>query len=139
MSTTSSGQRALPSNVVTGLSLFAATILMVQGAFQVLQGVALLVDETQFATNDDYVYELNPTTWGWVQIVLGVLAVLIALGILARASWGVVTGIVVVALSAVANFAFIPFYPAWALVIIGLDLAVIWALCALVQSQRHAV
>ena len=48
MSTTSGGQRALPSNVVTGLSLLAATILMVQGAFQVLQGVALLVDETQF-------------------------------------------------------------------------------------------
>jgi hypothetical protein len=31
-------------------------------------------------------------------------------------------------LSAVANFFFIPYYPVWAIVIIGLDILIIWAL-----------
>jgi hypothetical protein len=31
-------------------------------------------------------------------------------------------------LSVVANFAFIPYYPVWSLVIIALDVFVIWAL-----------
>jgi hypothetical protein len=39
-----------------------------------------------------------------------------------------VVGIVVAVLSALANFLFIPYYPLWALVIIALDVAVIWAL-----------
>jgi hypothetical protein len=33
-------------------------------------------------------------------------------------------------LSALANFAFIPYYPFWAITIIALDIFVIWALAA---------
>jgi hypothetical protein len=39
-------------------------------------------------------------------------------------------GIILAALSALANFAFIPYYPVWSLVIIALDVFVIWALAA---------
>jgi hypothetical protein len=41
-----------------------------------------------------------------------------------------IVGIGVAALSAVANFLFIPHYPFWSLAIIGLDIFVIWALAA---------
>ena len=37
-------------------------------------------------------------------------------------------GVIVAGLSAIVNFAFIPVYPVWAIVIIALDVAVIWAL-----------
>jgi hypothetical protein len=33
-------------------------------------------------------------------------------------------------LSAIANFAFIPYYPVWSLLIIALNVFVIWALAA---------
>ena len=48
--------------------------------------------------------------------------------ILTGQTWARVIGIAVAALSALSNFLFIPYYPLWALVLIALDVAVIWAL-----------
>jgi hypothetical protein len=42
-------------------------------------------------------------------------------------------------LSAIANFAFIPYYPFWALTIITLDIFVIWALAAHGGELREPV
>jgi hypothetical protein len=39
-------------------------------------------------------------------------------------------GIAMAALSAIANFLFIPYYPFWSLLMIALDVFVIWALAA---------
>ena len=41
-----------------------------------------------------------------------------------------VVGITVAVLSMLANFAFVPYYPVWSLLIIALDFFVIWALIA---------
>jgi len=46
--------------------------------------------------------------------------------ILAGQPWARAVGIGVSALSALANFLFIPYYPIWALILIALDVAVIW-------------
>jgi len=43
-------------------------------------------------------------------------------------TWGRVVGITLTALSAVANFLFIPYYPFWAILIIIQGVFVIWAL-----------
>jgi hypothetical protein len=138
MSVQATGQHSDPATTMTdsGRALFGATVLMLQGGFQVLQGIALLFDDTVFVTRDDYVYELDPSTWGLIQIVLGVLAISIAVGVLAGATLGYITGIMLASLSALANFAFIPLYPVWALVIIALDVAVVWALSSLVRAER---
>ena len=45
--------------------------------------------------------------------------------VLARA-----VGVFVAALSAIANFGFIPYYPIWSIAIIAVDIAIIWALTA---------
>ena len=137
MSVTSGDERVQPA-VATALSLFGATMLMVEGTFQVLQGIALLVNDTLFATRDEYVYELNPSTWGWIQIVLGVLASLVGVGISVGATWGHITGIIVISFSALTNFAIIPLYPDWALAIIALDVVVVGALCSLIRADRPA-
>ena len=42
--------------------------------------------------------------------------------------WAAVTAIVLAGLSAIVNFFFIPYYPWWSLLIIGLDVWVIWSL-----------
>jgi hypothetical protein len=45
-----------------------------------------------------------------------------------RAAHPGIVGIALAAVSAAANFLFIPRYPVWALIIIAFDAAVIWAL-----------
>jgi hypothetical protein len=49
---------------------------------------------------------------------------------MAGRTWGRVVGITLAVVSAVVNFAFIPYYPFWALTVIALDIFVIWALAA---------
>jgi len=53
---------------------------------------------------------------------------LVAWGLFSRSTWAGVTAIFLAALSAVANFFFIPYYPLWALLVIALDIWVIWSL-----------
>jgi hypothetical protein len=42
--------------------------------------------------------------------------------------WARIVGVIVATISAIANFAFIPYYPFWSLTIIAIDVFVIWAL-----------
>ena len=64
------------------------------------------------------------------------MAILIAAGILTGNTLGYITGIMIVAFSAITSFAFIPFYPVWSVVIIALDVAVVWALCSYIRADR---
>jgi hypothetical protein len=41
---------------------------------------------------------------------------------------------VLVILSAIANFFFIPYYPIWSVVLIAIDVFVVWALARVVDS-----
>jgi len=78
------------------------------------------------ATNN--IYELSVSGWGWIHLVLGIVLAATGFFILTGQPWARKGGIGVAALSALANFLFIPYYPLWAVVIIALDVAVIWAL-----------
>ena len=51
-------------------------------------------------------------------------------GVLSGRVWARVVGIGVVLVSAMTQFFYIPYYPIWAVLIIGLEVACIWALCA---------
>jgi hypothetical protein len=112
----------------SGIAQFGAVIMIVVGAFQAATGLVALVGDEFFVSTRNYVFQLDTTTWGWVHIAVGALVVLAGCGVLARQTWGVVVGVVFCVVSAVANFAFIPYYPFWSLVIIALDVLVIWAL-----------
>ena len=39
-------------------------------------------------------------------------------------------GVIIAGLSAIANFAFLPYYPVWAITVIAIDVTIIWALTA---------
>jgi hypothetical protein len=67
-------------------------------------------------------------------MILGAIAVAVGLAILYGQTWARVTGIVVAVLSAVANFAFLPYYPFWTMMVIAIDILVIWALTSLIRN-----
>jgi hypothetical protein len=102
--------------------------MILVGAYQAATGLVALVGNELFVTTQNYVFQLDTTTWGWIHIVIGVLVVFAGCAVLARRTWGVVLGLVFCGLSAIANFAFIPHYPIWSMLIIALDVLVIWAL-----------
>jgi hypothetical protein len=79
-------------------------------------------------TTPDYIFSFDLTGWGWVHLLLGILAAVAGFAVLQGQTWARVVGIVLAGLSMIANFLFLPYYPLWSLLIIALDVAVIWAL-----------
>lgn len=112
----------------TGLTAFAGVVMIVAGAFQIINGIVALITNEFYVSTPNYVFAFDVTRWGWIHLLLGLLVLVAGFAVLAGQTWGRITGIVVASLSAIANFAFIPYYPFWSLTIIALDVIVIWAL-----------
>jgi hypothetical protein len=115
------------SGGAVGLIVFAAIMLMMAGTFQFLAGLVALFENEFYVTTRNYVFQLDATTWGWIHLLLGIVLGIAGWGLLSGRTWGRVVAITVAAISALANFLFLPYYPFWALTIITLDVLVIWA------------
>jgi hypothetical protein len=107
---------------------FAGTVMVMTGTFQVLEGLVALFNDEFFVVTRNYTFDLDVTAWGWIHLIIGVVVLATGFGLFARATWAGVFGILIAALSAISNFFFIPYYPLWALLLIGLNVWVIWAL-----------
>ena len=107
---------------------FAACVLVLIGAFQIIAGLAAIFDDEFYVVTKNYTFNLDVSAWGWIHLLLGVLLVATGFGLFARSTWAGVTALVLVMVSAVVNFFFIPYYPFWSIVVIALDMWVIWAL-----------
>jgi hypothetical protein len=125
-STTPSGERK--SSWAFGLTLFAVSMLAISGVWQVIAGVSAVLHDEVFVNTAGYVYALDLTAWGWIHLLLGLLAVAAGVAILLGQTWARVVGIVFAGASMVTNFLFIPYHPIWSLLVIALGAAVIWAL-----------
>jgi hypothetical protein len=123
-------QKRPPSRWAVGFIAFAGVLMIMAGGFQVIAGLAALFEDEFYVPTRNYVLEFDATNWGWIHLLLGLLVLLAGFAVLAGRTWGRVIGVILAVLSAVANFAFIPYYPFWSLAIIALDVFVIWALVA---------
>jgi hypothetical protein len=120
-----------------GIGIFAGAALLTVGIFQFLEGVAAAAKDDVFVRTSNYVFSFDLTTWGWIHIIFGVLVAVVGGAILAGQRWALVGGVVLAILSALMNFLWLPYYPAWAIIIIALDVAVIWALTTVRSSSRR--
>lgn len=112
-----------------GISLAAAALLIVAGFLAFFQGIAAVAnDDYLLVETPEYIYAFNLTTWGWIHIVIGIIAVIVAIGIFAGQAWGRICGIIIACLSLIANFLWLPYTPWWSIIIIIIDVIVIWAL-----------
>lgn len=114
-----------------GMAMFGGMMLMVAGTFHAMAGlVGIFNDSYWLVPSQQLVVSVDYTAWGWTHLALGVLAVAAGAGILAGRSWARVTGVVLAAISALVNLAFMAAFPIWATLIIALDVLVIYALVA---------
>jgi hypothetical protein len=124
-----SAQPSTSSLWAAGTSTFAACIMLMAGVFQAVQGLAALVNGTDFLVRtENYVFTFNATTWGWIHLILGILIAVAGGFILTGNIVARSLGIALAVFSAIANFLWLPYYPIWAIVIIALNVLIIWAL-----------
>ena len=130
-------QSTAVSESAVGGYVFAGVILIIVGCFQAIAGLAAIFEDEFFVVTPNYVFEVNTTTWGWIHLILGVVVAFAGYSLFAAKTWARVVGVTLAALSAIANFFFIPYYPFWAILIIALDMWVIWALTRSVSSAEE--
>ena len=130
--------RRTVSGWAVGLIVFAAAIMILVGAFQIISGLAAIFEDQFFVVTANYLFDLDVTAWGWIHLLLGIILVFAGWGIFSGATWARATGMGLAILSAIANFFFIPYYPIWSIVIIALDIAVIWALAVWDRDTARA-
>ncbi|QES42513.1 hypothetical protein DEJ49_17390 [Streptomyces venezuelae] len=112
-----------------GLTVFAAVMLMLAGIMGFVRGLMAILEDDVFLTTRDYVFQFDLTSWGWIHLILGVVAIGVSAGLFAAMAWARVTGVIIAGLLMIANFLSIPYYPFWSLTLIAVNGFIIWGLC----------
>jgi len=111
-----------------GGASFAAILMIIGGGFGILQGIALIAKGTFYVQPANYWISTGASTWGWWLLIVGVVVLAAGFGVLSAATWARWVGIVIVAIQAVTNFAFIPVQPFWSITLIFVDIWIIHSL-----------
>jgi len=117
-----------PSGWAAGWATFAAFMLMIAGALEILTALTALFNDEFFVTLPNYTFRLDITTWGWIHLLIGIVVFACGIGILKGHVLGRTVGALAAAGTMIANFAWIPYYPIWSIAIMAICLSVIWAL-----------
>ncbi len=118
-------------DALLGWVRFGAVMMTVIGVFAIIEGLLALLRPTTYLTVNGTVLALDLGTWGWVHLVLGVLLAVTGTSLLRDApAWSRGLGVLLVALSTIVQFAWLPAYPIWSILMIALAVMVIYALVA---------
>ena len=119
----------MPSSAAVGWITFAGTLMIIAGGFKILQGLGWIINSKNiFPDGNDAVFGQSATSWGWFQLLLGVVVLLAGLAVFSGNILARTVGVIAAVISVFSAFASMTFYPFWALAIIAIDIAVIWAL-----------
>jgi len=123
-------QQRAPSAAAAGWTMFAAFMMLMTGAWWIIAGLVGIVNDDFFVTTRKYIFEFDTTAWGWIHLIVGVLVLLAGFGLFSGAVWARTVGVVMAFLATLIGFAWLPWYPLWAILIVVASVTVIWALTA---------
>ena len=124
----SARERATTPAMWVGWIGFAGVMMIMIGFFNIIDGLVALFKNNFYVVGPNGLLVLNLTGWGWVHLVVGVLAVLAGFALFTGADWARVVAVILAAFNAVTQLAFLNAYPVWATIVIALDVVVIWAI-----------
>jgi hypothetical protein len=124
----SAGMRAEPE--LSGWIVFAALMLVVAGGFDIVWGLAAVLNDQVVTVGGRGVLLWDFTVWGWVHIVMGAIFLLVAWGLFALKGWARWTAIFVATVNAMLQMTAITAFPLWAIMMIAIDVIIIYQLTA---------
>jgi hypothetical protein len=117
-----------PSSGAVGWTMFAGFVMILVGSMHAIWGLVAIINDAFYTSVSDYFLKFNVSTWGWIHVLAGIIFVLAGFAVFSGAVWARTIGVIMAMVSAIANFASLPYYPVWAILMIAIDFAVIWAL-----------
>ncbi len=120
-------QRSEPTGWV-GWIAFAGFMLIIGGIFSATYGLIAIFNDTWAVWGNRGAVFLDLTQWGWVHLIAGVVVILAGVGVMTGNILARTIGVFVAGVSMIVNFAALPIYPVWSILMITVDVLVIWAL-----------
>ena len=119
-----------PSGWAIGWTAFAGIMMILMGGWWIFSGLVGILEDEFYVVTQDWILAFDVTTWGWVHLILGVVILLAGFFLFTGALWARIVGVIVALFAGLAAFAWLPYYPIWAVIFIVISIVVIWALIA---------
>jgi hypothetical protein len=103
-------------------------MFVIIGVLDVIYGLTMIINDEWIVFGAKTVWYLDLSAWGWITLLMGVLALAVAAGIYAGQTWAKVLGIIAAVLAAVNAFFVTPYYTVWGITVLAMSMLVIWAL-----------
>jgi hypothetical protein len=111
-----------------GWTWFAAVMMWLIGAFHAIAGMVGIFTDEFYPDVPDYLFRFNSEVWGWTHLVTGLVVFFAGAAILSGQLWARILAVIMVSLSILEAFVWLPTYPIWSVIIIAVGALVIWAL-----------
>ena len=119
-----------PSKWAVGWTAFAAIMMIMLGTWHAMVGFVAILEQELIVTTPNYILQLDVATWGWIHLIMGIVVLFSGFYLFTGSVFARTVGVIIALVSAIANFAWLPYYPGWSIVLIGAAVFVIWALTA---------
>ena len=117
-----------PSGAALGFTALAAVLMLLSGGANILEGIAGVIRGPFFVSLPHYTYNITANHWGWIHIAAGIIVFLAGVALFMDKLWARAVGVALASLSLLMNLVYIPYFPAWSIVVIAIDAFIIWAL-----------
>jgi hypothetical protein len=103
-------------------------MMILVGVFHTMAGLIAIFDDEFYVTTRNYVLQFDATQWGWIHLIFGVIIAVSGGSLLKGSVFARTIGVIMACISALAGFAWMPYYPVWGVVFVAASVSVIWAL-----------
>ena len=141
MHTSATGDVDLRPSQVTawaGWIYFAATMMIISGIFSIIWGIVGLVRDQVFVVGArGNVVNLDYTTWGWINLIMGIVVFIAGLCLLTGSVLASIVAVTMAVLSIIGNLLVIAAYPIWSVIVISVNVLVIYAITVHGRELRN--
>jgi len=116
------------SGWAVGWTWFAAVMMWIIGVWHAIAGLVGIINDEFYVATPEYIFQFDVTTWGWIHLIAGIVVFIAGIYLLSGQVWARTIGVIVAIVSILANFAWLPWYPLWSILMIAAAGFVIWAL-----------
>jgi len=111
-----------------GLTVLAGILMVLLGGWWIITGFVAIVNSDFYVVTQEWLFEFSTTSWGWTHLILGIVVLLAGLGVFGGAVWARTVGVILAVISGLVAFAWLPYYPVWAILFVAMSVLTIWAL-----------
>lgn len=117
-----------PTGRAVVLTALAGILMILLGSWWVIAGLVAIFSSDFYVVTQEWIFQFSKTSWGWTHLILGIVVLLAGFGLFSGAIWARTVGVILAVISGLVAFAWLPYSPLWAILIVAMSVLTIWAL-----------